>query len=114
MFKICGECNLLVEIENFAIDKTKRDGLNARCKGCKNFHDRTCYHLAKMFPKPSHGVCAYCLRQNGPLEQDHDHKIAERSGFINPAAHLAWCCRSCNNKAKFPVRSNPYQDFQNS
>ena len=104
--KVCGECAVPQDLSNFAIDRSKKDGLNARCFGCKRFHTNYTNRLRALFPKPAHNVCG-CGRV-GPLEIDHCHILAERSYGINPAAFRGWVCRSCNNQRKsLVVRSNP-------
>ena len=97
--KVCSECHVPQECANFAIDRTKRDNLNARCFGCKRFHDNYTERLKALFPKPNDGVCTSCHR-HCKLEIDHCHYLAEHSRGIDPSAFRGWVCRSCNNLRK--------------
>lgn len=103
--KSCNTCGLTKLVEEFAIQKTHRDGRSTKCKSCKNKHDRERYSsgveknrrvklrygisLAQYLAKYSSqdGKCAVCQKWFEVLCIDHDHKTKIVRDLL---------CKTCN------------------
>ena len=77
--KLCTTCQQAKPLAAFGRDRSRRDGLDRRCKTCE---------AARKFgtPKPRTGTCPICL-EDKPLVVDHDHTTLVVRGLL---------CVNCN------------------
>lgn len=111
--KRCSRCHYTLPLEQFAKDRTRRDGLSSRCKACKRIENkqRTPERVRAANLKKQYGitpaqwdemfeaqgrVCAICLADE-PLHVDHNHATGALRELL---------CAHCNHGlGKF--RENP-------
>lgn len=102
--KQCAECNLWLDVSNFAIQPRSGDGLRARCRDCnrsvrlKNSYGLSLAEFNALLAKQG-GVCAICrnLAPRGRWCVDHDHTCCSAQQTTCGACVRGILCDPCNN-----------------
>lgn len=133
-FKVCANCKRKLLVENFSIDREKKDGLDSNCKECKSELEHRYFMICSKcgnvrrgsisdFKKYKTGLCKKChskyfaVGKENPSWKDKDVGNSGLHKFIRRHNPPPKCCPLCGKKTKkldlANINGNYNRDFEN-